>query len=196
MNQPHGEPKAPESVGWYIELAKWLIGISAATLVFGFDKLRLSELSFALKLTFWVSALLLAVSVGCGLLCCYQFIAYANRKENGLKSGETEATVTGYRDLGTKFYAGCAGSLWFGILLFALVWAIATIGGTQSEPPAAAPVLLALPQKPSALMLRPDAHGQSFMLTRAADGSYGWKAILVPPQGAPARASPGSLPTH
>ena len=175
----HHEKKAPESLGWYIELVKWLIGIATATLVFGFDKLHLSGLGPALQGVFWVSAVLLAVSIGSGLLCCWLFLGYANRKESGLKAGETETTMTGYRDNGTTFYKICATSLWVGILLFGAVWMITLLGGREPQT-AAAPLRVTLPEKSSALLIKPDQRGGSFVLTKNADGTYSWRAILAP----------------
>lgn len=191
------ENQAPVSLGWYIDLTKWLIGIATGTLVFGFDKLHVSELGCLVEVGFWTSAALLATSIGSGLLCCYQFIGYANRKETGPGPRESAEDVAGYRVWGTRFYAVCAGSLWIGIVIFGSVWAMNAFSGPTTES-SAAPVIVTLPEKASALIIRPADHGASLVLTQNPDGTYSWRAIHAPsvsavpatPAGAPALPPP------
>ena len=184
MNETSTSPeatKAPESVGWYIELTKWLIGISAGVLVFGFDKLHLPAVTGILRYGFWVSVGLLGISIGVGILCCMQFLAYANRMESGARHNETADDVKGFRDLGSIFFQWCAGSLWFGIVIFGLVWAFSVMNGRGTEASSSAPIILAFPEHASALILKPDAKlGDSSLLVRDKDGKYSWQAVHVP----------------
>jgi hypothetical protein len=192
---PAPEPKAPESVGWYIDLTKWLIGIAAGTLAFAFDKLRPAALTGSLDVIFWVSAVALALSIGAGIFGCTQFLGYANRRESGLAPNELPAVIDQYRTCGTRFYQACAGCLWVGIALFAIVWAISNFNGLNSERAGESPVLVALPSGTSAVIFEPGKPpGSLSVLVRDGSGRYYWQPAYVPlPVGTSRPGAPQSV---
>jgi hypothetical protein len=175
---PPPDRKAPESLGWYIETIKWLIGIGAAVLVFGFDKLKVAELHSGLRLVYFVSSILLALSIACGVLACLQFLGYASRRESGLKAGETPKTLADFRDRGTILYQWSAGTLAIGILAFAAVWCVWMFAGNQSEERPATIALVPVPGESTSLLVSTTgASGSTAILVHDPEGYYAWRDV-------------------
>jgi hypothetical protein len=181
MNGNSSESKGIDSVGYYIELAKWFVGIGAAVLVFGFDKLSAHDIYGWRWGTFLASVLFLAGATVSGVIASMQLVGYANRRENGSAPGENETTVDGFRKWGTRAYRACGILLVMGVATFAAVWFANFLNPGGSETRNA----LVSPERASALLIEPSADRKTLrILIQTKRAGYFWVPLnassLVP----------------
>jgi hypothetical protein len=169
---------APQSVNWYIDVVKWLLGIAAGMLVFGFDKLKVEGWPVWLTASYLGSAGLLALAVVFGICACWQWLPYANRIELGHPPTETETQKLANR--GTRFYTGMATTFLAGVVAFAAVWIISFLRTPPTAP--AGDIKLIPGGAPSTFLVVAQAAGSPTLqvLSQEPNNTYTWKAVRLP----------------
>lgn len=194
MNQDDSGRTGIDSLGHYIELAKWFVGIGAAVLVFGFDKLTIQRMHGASYALFLASILFLAGATFCGVVASMQLTAYANRVERGKAEGETDSTTQRYRWLGTMAYQACGTFLAIGVVLFSVVWFVTFL---NANPRATSNTLVVMKDSNGspAFLIQPSPPQTAFrILVRNNGGEYSWLSLNLLPLHSQFHRAPFSHP--
>ena len=168
---------APESVNWYIDLIKWLLGIAAGVLVFGFDKLDTAGWPAWLTAAYLTSVGLLALAIVLGILACWQWLPYANRIELGHAAADPALKKLAAR--GTSFYAGMATTFLAGVVVFAVVWVVSFL---RTPAASTADIKLIPAGSPSTFLVvsQPAKTSGLHVLSQDPNGAYTWNPVLLP----------------
>jgi hypothetical protein len=168
---------APESINWYIDVIKWILGIAAGMLVFAFDKMKPDGWPTWMEIAYFGSAAVLALAVLFGVLAIWQWLPYASRIEMGEKPTDDKPKKLVSR--GTTFYTIMASAFLAGILAFAVVLGASQI---RAKPAAAAELKLIPAGTPTSFLVVRQAAGGSAMqvLSQESPGTFTWKNVEWP----------------